>query len=353
MNNKHTKPIDRMLPGYSTETFLKQHSATGSDEQAITNAFYGINITGDDNRLLDNRDVNGYTFFTRPQLNLSSANLQLVNSLYSLLTTKDNSVHRYVRMMLDPRLKHNDGNNPGIKSDIVDNKSAFIPVLTNTIKSISGWPDVVTPTHTSKEGLKKEQQSIVDGFVEIYNSFDLDVSFRNIREEPMTIMFTTWLTYMAKVFEGDMMPYLDMITENEIDYNTRIYRIVTGDISGQVKKIAATGASFPISVPTGKFFDQADGSPLNVQNKDINIRFKCDGAMYNEQVLMTEFNDTVAIFNPAMRKLINGESDHGLEKVPVDLIYIINHRAYPHINRSTNILEWWIEEELLKEIENN
>ena len=228
----------------------------------------------------------------------------------------------------------------------LDREQAFIPILINTVKTVSGWPDMVAPTYTTPSGMRKEQWGIVDGAVDILESFDIDISFRNIREEPGILLFSTWMQYMSAVFEGMMMPYLDMITENEIDYNTRIYRLVMDPTNTIVKKIACTGASFPVSVPTGKFFDYSDDKPFSEQTKDYTIRFKCFGAMYDDAILVKEFNETVSIFNPSMRKvnLVNGGdiAIAGLEKIPTELLPLMKNRGYPRINTDTNELEWWV-----------
>ena len=220
-------------------------------------------------------------------------------------------------------------------------------LLNNTLKSLSGWPDIVTPTFASKAGVRKEQYIQADGAVDIYESFDLDCNFRNTRDEPIILMMQTWLFYMSAVFEGVMSPYLDMIAENEIDYNTRIYRIVMDESKRYVKKIAATGASFPINVPSGKFYDYNDATKYNDQTKEINIRFKCMGAMYNDAILVKEFNETGAIFNPDIRKLINGDTSHNLELIPYDLLERLNHRGYPIIDSDTMELTWWISKDSL------
>ncbi len=337
------------------KNFDIKYSTTGHRDKDVTNSLYGLNYTGVETKLLNDRDGWSMTFFTRPQLKLTDDNLILIRKLHPLLSQDENSIFRYVRMILDPRLGYNMSSQPNnnykqLKSDLVDNNQAFIPILTNTIKSISGWPDTILPTHTSKEGLKREQQSIGDGALDIFNSFDLDVTFRNTAEEPHSILFTTWTKYISEVFEGNLTPYLDMITENEIDYNTRIYKVIFGFGNTKIKKIAMTGASFPISVPTGKYFDESEGSPLSMQNKDINIRFKCDGAMYNEQIIMGWFNRTVCTFNPLMEKVLKGESGHGMKMIPHTLAFQMNHRAYPLINRSNNEMTWWINEEYLKRI---
>jgi len=348
-------------PVGDVQTLDKFHAltqSTGSIDKALSNNLYGLNHQQVKGLLPENRDSYGLTFFTRPQLNLQNANLRNVRQFYNLLTNKKDSVQRFVRATLDPRLafsqvvKDADANTQiigqGAKvTNLVDRNMAFIPVLTNTIKSMSGWPDVVMPSFTSKSGLKKEQWSIADGSIEIFEAFDLDVNFRNIKDEPIIMMMQTWLTYMAQVFEGNISPYMDFITENEIDYNTRIYRIVMDESKRYVKKIAATGASFPINVPSGKFYDYNDATKYNDQTKEINIRFKCMGAMYNDSILVKEFNETGAIFNPDIRKLLNGDNSHNLELIPYDLLERLNHRGYPIIDIDTMELTWWISKDSL------
>lgn len=360
-------------PVGDVQTLDKFHAltqATGSIDKALSNNLYGLNHQQVKGMLPENRDSYGLTFFTRPQLNLQDGNLRNIRQFYNLLTTKKDSVHRFVRATLDPRLAHNQSitqPDDGVTTigqgarvtQLVDRNMAFIPVLTNTIKSMSGWPDVVMPSFTSKSGLKKEQWSIADGSIEIFEAFDLDVNFRNIKDEPIILMMQTWLTYMANVFEGNISPYMDFITENEIDYNTRIYRLVLDESKRYVKKIGATGASFPINVPSGKFYDYNDATKYNDQTKEINIRFKCMGAMYNDSILVKEFNETGAIFNPDLRKLLNGDTSHNLEVIPYDLLERLNHRGYPIIDTETMELTWYINKssitykELLKSMGRN
>jgi len=225
---------------------------------------------------------------------------------------------------------------------LVDPYMPFIPVLTNNVTSVSGWPDLVLPTFTSKEGVRREQWSIGDGPVEILEAFDLDCTFRNTKDEPIMQMMQVWINYIANVFEGLMSPYLDFIIENEIDYNTRIYRLVLDESKQYVKKIASTGASFPLNDPTGKFYDLVKGKNYNDQTREINIKFKCNGAMYNDDITVKEFNETSAIFNPEVRKMLRGK-EHSLVKVPAELAEYFNHRTYPVISTHNLKLDWWVD----------
>lgn len=355
----------------NVDRFLRVTQPLGSHGRAISNNLYGINHRNVKGVIPENRDSYGLVFFTRPQLNLSSGNLRNIRKFYNLLTTNEKSIHRYVRCMLDPRLSLPDGgygqdyqNMAGLTpaeqqnkelmdevynlygpkqviSPLVDEGLGFIPILTNTLKSLKGWPDITLPTFTSKEGLKREQWSIADGMIDIYESFDLDCTFRNIKDEPLVLMFETWLRYMALVFEGMIGPYMDFMVENEIDYNTRIYRIVLDESKTFVKKIAAVGAAFPVNVPNGAFFDFEDTEKYNQASKDINIRFKCMGAEYNDDILIEEFNMVTKIFNTEMFDA-DGKITKNFAKIPYNLLDLFNNRGYPLIDKNTLELCWYV-----------
>lgn len=344
----------------SLDDFFAKTQYIGSIDKALSNNLYGINHQSLKPMVLNNKDAMGFTFFTRPQLNLSTPNLRNVRHMYSLLTDNKNSIQMYIRNMLDPRMAlHNTAKKKnmnkaitkgdlksyvdnGANSVFVDNKLAFIPILTNTIKSMSGWPDIVAPTFTSKAGTRGEQWSIVDGTTDLLEAFDLDCTFRNVRDEPITMMISTWLKYMSNVFEGMMSPYIDQIAANRIDYNTRIYRLVMDESRRFVKKIAATGASFPVNDPTGRIFDFSDGVNYNDQNNELNIRFKCNGAMYNDDILIYEFNKTNAMFNSNYRNMLNGQPT-SLTSIPYNLLQMFNNRGYPYINPETLELRWLVD----------
>lgn len=320
-----------------------QTQPVGSLDKAIGNNLYGINHMQVPGMVPMNKDQYGLTFFTRPQLNMQPDNIRNQRIFYPLLTKEARSIQRFVRTTLDPRLQIGyrflNKSIPAISSPLVDPTQAFIPVLTNNLTSISGWPDIVAPVFTSDPGLYNEAIAMVDGKTTNYEVFDIEANFRNTRGDPIVYLFYIWLHYASNVFEGLLVPYMDMIVENEIDYNTRIYRLVLDQQRNIVTKIAATGAAFPVQVPTASFFDFNNEKPFNDQNKDIPVRFKCMGAIYNDDILVHEFNETTCIFNPLMRdayrekELIRiGRADKG----------VYNNRGYPRINPTTYELEWWV-----------
>ena len=308
-------------------------------------------------------------------------NVSNYRGFYNLLTDNAMSYQRYTRLMLDPRLcklgeiNGSQTTERDLKCPFVDYSNAFIPVLTNNIVSLSGWPDLTAPTRTSDAGLYGEEVSMVDGVTNHYESFDIDTTFRNTRGNPLIYLFYIWLKYESLVYEGILTPYTDFILENEIDYQSRIYRLVLDQQKRYVTYIGATGASFPINVPTGSLFDFNSDNVYNNKNSEINIRFRSMGFTAFEDILKYEFNRTTAIFNPDMKSLLKqdiegGNTDkilresavktyrtpnNGMVKIPYALaltmdsgsisdnkFYQLNHRAIPWINLSTNELEWWV-----------
>ena len=312
---------------------------TGSLDRAILNNLVGINHRQIPGMLPSNKDMPGLTFFTRPQLNMQKDNLRNVRQLSQLLSDNATSMQRYIRCMLDPRLIQGVTGITGIQCPIVDNQQAFIPILTNNCLSQSGWPSISVPTFTSKAGLYNEGYSMVDGRVLNHETWDLNVNFRNTRGDPILYLFYVWALYMSSVFEGKLVPYLDMISENEIDYNTRIYRITLDYRRRKVTKIAACHAAFPVGVPVGDPFNDSGDRVYSEANQEIGMTFRCMGVDYFDDILVKEFNEVVAIFNPSMEK---SRRDSEMIAIPWKIINLMNYRGYPYINPKTSELEWYV-----------
>ena len=225
---------------------LKFSSSMGDVSTALGNAMYGVNHNNEAIALKSHRNRGGYTFFTRPQLCLTSTNLAYSRMFIHLLDKEQNSVLSFVRRTLDPRLMGSKeivfGNvdstvgavykaQPlGAKNGpiFLDNDNIFIPLLSNSIKSISGFPDPALPTYASSENIRGGQWIIGDGHLDIFRSYDVSVTFEDYYGIPIILLFNYWINYIAEVFSNTgMQPYPDMIAYNEIDYNTRIYRLIT------------------------------------------------------------------------------------------------------------------------------
>ena len=322
------------------DDFFTRTQYMGSADKAISNNMFGLDHEGVKGLIPENRDNFGMVFFTRPQLNLTEVNIANIPDLYSYLSDDKSSVHMYVRNLLDPRLHLK--TKGGVSSSLLDHQLAFIPVMTNNIKSLSGWPDTVAGTYTSSPGVRKQEWSIIDSNVDIGSTFDLDATFRNTKSEPIVNLMRLWVKVASGTYEGMMVKYFDYIIANRIDYNTRIYRLVLDSTKRYVEKIACCGVAFPVNIPDGRMFDFNDSGVYNDQNKDLNFRFKCTVAEYNRDITIKEFNLASSVFNSDLRKLTNGQGSGNLVKIPHELLGNLNYRGYPWINAETMELEWYI-----------
>ena len=330
-----------------------------SYQTGLSTTLYGINHQGSETIKQSEYNHQGYVFFTRPQLNLLDYNCTQSRPFISLLTKEQNSIFRYVRGMLDPRLGtmipslQYGGDFVGVGPEAIcpylDNKNIFIAPCTNYITSLSGWPEPVVESFTSAEGIRREQWSMVDGTMQLNGVFDMTATFQNVKENPILLIFYYWSLYTTLVFDGTMSPYLDMIAANEIDYNTRIWRLVMSSDKTRVKWIGCTGASYPLNPDIGKIFNYNKSTPLSDENKEINISFRCMSAHYQDPILIDEFNKCVGIGNPDMElirqhKLFGDDVGKKTDYVKVtrNILNKLNFRGYPMIDYETNELEWYI-----------
>lgn len=310
----------------------------------------GDNIRGINHRQVAgampiNKDYYGMTFFTRPLMNMSTENLRAVRQLTSMLTTEATSLPRIIRCLLDPTLAGR-----GISSPYVDRQQAFIPILSNCLMSMSGWPDVSVQSMISHEGVYKEQYGHVDSSAMNLQAYDITANFRNVSGDPITSLFLFWIRYMSLVYEGTkMVPYPQFIVRNEIDYNTRIYRLILDGTKTKVQKIAACGAAYPYSVPIGASFNFESDRPINNSNDQITINFQCFGAEYNDDITIYEFNRVVTLFNDTMR---DNARESSYTPVKLSELPLFNYLGYPRIDPKTRELQWWIANDDYKRIIN-
>jgi len=341
---------------------------TRAFDQAISNTLYGLNYTWATPPLPAEDYSKGFVFFTRPQLNLSTANILNVRQFYPLLNDNPVSMQRYVRTMLDPRLQwyltgsYTEKINPTVNKPIFSNEvldsplcdkyNPFIPPLSNLLLTLSGIPDVVVPHMTTTQGLRREQYAMVDGTYEVNDVYEVTATFRNIKSGVLPFMFQIWVMYMSHVFEGELSPYVDFILENEIDYNTRFYRIILDKTGRYVSQIFAPGAAFPISIPLGKYFDYNRNEIISEHSKTLDIRFVCMGGMYNDPILIREFNKTNAIFNPFYYSYYEFGMKDAMVEVDAVLLPYLNYRAYPYIDEDTYEFKWLVpsSSKLLKKV---
>lgn len=309
---------------------------------AITDAFLGFDHRRTGNTHSKNTDNQGFVFFTRPILNLSYNNLLQDRMFLPFLKNEPKSFYTSVRIMLDSWLTDMaKGEGDPVTSELFDDRQAFMPILSNALLSLDGFNDITLDTYTAPEGKRRESYYIVDDIAEVNNTFDLTANFQNLPGDPISDIFYLWARYMGNVFIGEMDPYASMIVENEIDYQTRIWRIITDPTKQWVKKIGCANACVPLASPLGASFNYNAEQRIVEDNDQVSIPFRCVGSEYNDPILVNEFNGLVADFNSAMTAPWN----NGYRQLQGPELNYFNNRGFPRIGPDSYEMQWWIAED--------
>lgn len=349
--------MDTILP-MSLDEYLK-YTSLGSIRDAGSNAHYGINRTFGLRPIPRNNESQGLCFFTRPQLNLQTNNLINHRQFYPYLTPgsdAETTPQRYARCVLDPRLGYNLEGMDYLRSRLLDNSIGFIPILTNSLKSLSGWSQLQAKEWTSKPGLYGEEYAIVDGSLADYKKGNLTATFINTRGNTIVHIFYLWLWYMSLIFEGGIVKYHDFYSENTIDYNTRIYKLTYDSNRRVVPMIAATGVAWPMGIDIHEFFDHDSSKRHNEAIDELTVPFSYLGTIYNDDLLYYEFNQVSVIHNRSLlkpkkevKRTVNGitfyevsRGERELIKIPPVLSRFMENRGVPYIDYRTYELEWWV-----------
>lgn len=316
-----------------------RESGYGALTSALSYNYWGINKFSNRSAFLPtNKDVMGYTFFTRPILNLSYDNLLRNEKLNPLALNKPDSIPGAIRSMFDATGTINRNE----YSQLFDNSQAFLPILSNTLDTLSGFPDIVVDTFTAAPGQRKETWMMVDGQVEFNEAYQVTGNFINVLGDPLTMILDLLQVYSSSVYLGELVPYWDSIVNNFIDYTFRFYRIILDSTGTYCTKIGAPYAAIALTNPIGNAFDYSStkDNPLVKANNQISCMFGCVGFRHNCISLVLDFNATVVLFNPMMAD--NQRATYYRKLTPSEY-QSFNFIGYPRIDPATYEFQWWVD----------
>lgn len=328
---------------YSVDDLFSS-TGIGSLDKAIGLNLHGINYQQAPTLVPRNKEQPGFVFFTRPQLNMQADNIRNVRQFYDLLSEDPVSLYRWVRCTLDPRLQagyeYLDVAAPIINTPLVDNENPFIPILTNNIVTLTGWPEEQMTFQRSKEDVYRGTRSQPNGVSMIHGSYTLNATFRNTYSDPLIHLFHYWILYMSCTTTlGTLRPYADFEAMDYLDCNTRIYRIVLDPQRERVTKIYATGAATPSTNSVSQSADFNRALPISDINKDLTISFECDGMYILDPILYYTFNSVVVSFCTAMHDAYRERAMVKLEKSEYNLFRSL---CYPRIDPATSMFELYV-----------
>lgn len=343
----YTSPTDGTMTRYADreiiDNIFAQHM--GGIYTAATRVMYGLGIGTNTQPTPMSLDHTGYTFFTKPRMCLNASNCLRDRSLTYLLNADPLTIPRAVRALLDP-IGHG---NPYLtrvptgqkyECPLVDPLNPFITLLSNTMVSLSGFPDIDVSTYSSQKGPMGDSWSMYDGVAKYYGDVSLNSQFNNIQGDPLGLMLHSWIVYGTRItWDETMIPYIDSIIDIEKDYETRIYRFLMDPTKTYIQKMACTGAVYPVNTNTGASFDYNAASAINTASNSQSISWKGSGMRYYDPLIAVDFNLTVIQFNPKMG--LRHRHNHYV-KVEPEYRAFFRNEGYPWIDLNTGELEWYV-----------
>lgn len=351
-------------------------SGRGDGRRMLANIFSGFNHRNTPLNIPKNTDRVGYTFFTRPDLNFSFENVTHSRLLKEALRGGYSSYTAAIMCMLDPECglfseqRFKDGIDPvtgggsdneahlpfleygalgGRVRDTLgfDNRCAFVPILSNLLLSLTGFPDSSLDVWTSEEGIMREQRTHADSTRNNNGTRTLSSSFRNITGDPISTLFNLYTDYISRVKDGSFNPRWDNMLQRRSDYEMRVYRFVT-DVTGRyVTKMGIANAVYPLNDAMGAFMNVPNpNNEIVTETDQISITFQNDVVQYNDPIIKQEFNEVVALFNPDMWPANGSSSEYrprsnNLVQIVGGAKIYSNLYGYPRVDPDTNEMQWW------------
>jgi hypothetical protein len=319
--------------------FIQTIGGKGSAVQSIYEQLRGINSIGTHPSMPANREQFGMTFFTRPRMNLNDANLRAWEPFYAMIGGEGSiNIPRAVRALLDPVGVWRSSKG----SLLIDNEQAFIPWLSNMLVSQSGWPDISPGTWTSNEGNHHEARSQIDDTIKNYRVWDLNTTLRNGAGNSILMLLYVWVCYPSLIYEGDMTPFIDAIIQTRIDSHTRIFRFSMDANKRRISSWWSTIA-YPYVAPTATGANFSMDSPFNQEGQQLSVNWKCHGCDTFHPIVLSEFNNTVAYFNPKMHPSIR---DKYMVEIKEDEWGVFNYKTFFSIDTEEQTMHRWVDKDI-------
>lgn len=277
----------------------------------------------------------GMTFFTRPRCNFTSGNLKSDRTMSMLNTEDPRTVACAVRAYLDTdflsKYKVSAADNI-----FVHDLNPFIPILSNRLTGLSGWPDPVLDIFTSNQGFFSESITYPNGWDQLTKSYDLTATFSDIQGSVVLMIILMWSRYLFMVTRGVMSAYMKDIEDRRLGFTSSIYRFVMDPSKQYITKWAKATGCFPHSLPVGAYFNY-DANAANVDTSmNMSVPFSVAGKVdYLDPVVLLEFNTLVSRFNPNIEQWTIATPGERVR---------LNHLCIPFIDLRTNRLQWRYDE---------
>lgn len=274
----------------------------------------------------------GFTFFTRPKLNLSTPSIRTDRILSMLDTLDTNSVAFAIRNSLDSKLKtlYNLSMN---NSQFVNPVNPFISVLSNRLVSLNGWPDPTLDVETTEGGYFSESITYPKGHDQLTRNYDLSLTFSDIQGSIVHHIFYMWFRWIYLATRGRVTAYMEDIEARRMCFTSSIYRFVMDPSNRYITKWAKATGCFPRSTPTGAYFNYDSTAGHTDVAMNLSVPMTVSGKVeYMDPIILKEFNMVV---EKSFKK------GYGFKPARDRLRVLLNFRCIPYIDLSgSNELQW-------------
>jgi len=324
--------------------------------KSLTNSIYGLN-NGLIKPALPIPSINKHNlFFVRPQLNLRSYNIASNRLFGQLLTPKHDGIETALRLTLDPRMEYeyktptklsdpimDRSFKEKITSNLVNNRLAFIPILSNSLVSFDGWIDLTMGEYQTTPNMHKNSVSMIDDIDEINTPTAFSATFRTIATDYNRMLLYMMYRWQSQVYRGIVARYPDFELANVKDYNTRVFDILTAGDGTSIVEWASTGPATVNNINFSSKFNFTEHTTHYDENKQFTAEFKASNIRYNEVIDLVEFNMAQSYFHPGMK---DGVSIKANMVIPKDEEkYLFKNRAYPLVDIKRMQLLWLVDKD--------
>ncbi|AGB07227.1 hypothetical protein [Vibrio phage VP4B] len=337
--NPFTGEVDPKVKVWLNDVF--KENGGGSYLSPLGNILHGIKILGSGVQLAPMADdIIGLMFIPRPVLNLSDENVSKSPRFAKLFKADSNSLGGYIRGLLDYRVGRT-YNHPAL-----DNKNAWMPLLTNLLQKSDGFPDLELESSTTQPGIRQEVYQWIEGIMETNGIITINQTYKNVKGGILPYLFGVWEHYIPEVRLGDhgMEPYWEAQYQNYWDFDTRIYHLFLNPNMVNIESIYMTISSVPTTHPQGSLasIDMTQAGRRGPGQDTFDVQFKSIGARADTFECVDAFNGATVKFNEDMA---DGKRHKHYRKIDRTEFLDNNYKAYPWININTMELEWWVPDE--------
>ena len=275
----------------------------------------------------------GYTFITRPKLNLSTSSIRTDRVLTLLDTLDTDTVAFLVRASLDTNVK-NKLKLPSSRSQYFNSNNPFITVLSNRLQSLNGWPDPTLDVETTEGGFFSESITYPKGHDQLSRNYDISATFSDVQGSVIHNIFTMWLRWIHLATRGRVTAYMEDIEARRMCFTSSIYRFVMDPSNRYITKWAKATGCFPRSVPTGAYFNYDANASYVDTAMNLSVPFTVAGKVeYMDPIILKEFNILMERSSPGL-----SSQSPAYNKLRM----LLNFRCLPYIDivSGSNELVW-------------